>query len=181
MNALFKRTESKYWFAYNARIYLRKLVLDDAPFIQVLTNEPGWLEYIGDRNIHNVHDAERFLKQGPLRTYKTHGFGMYIIMDRFTHEPIGLCGLLQRSYLDAPDLGFAVSKVHWRNGYAYDAAELVLSNIHTLTKSDRVYASAKHQNTKSQSLLKKLGFRLLDEPLKIPSEPETFALFCKSV
>jgi RimJ/RimL family protein N-acetyltransferase len=39
------------------RLLLRPFNTDDAPFILELVNSPGWLQFIGDRNIHSIEDA----------------------------------------------------------------------------------------------------------------------------
>ena len=48
------------------RLVLCKLTLDDAPFIYKLVNDPDWLRYIGDRNVHNINDAKNYLMRDPL-------------------------------------------------------------------------------------------------------------------
>jgi len=47
------------------RLVLRLLRETDAEFILQLLNEPGWLRYIGDRNIRSPADARRYNAEGP--------------------------------------------------------------------------------------------------------------------
>ena len=51
------------------RLILRKLTLNDTDFIIELVNSPGWLQYIGYRNIHTTEDALKYLQDGPLKSY----------------------------------------------------------------------------------------------------------------
>ena len=44
------------------RLLLRSLTLADAPFIFELVNTAGWIQFIGDRNVHNHEDAERYIQ-----------------------------------------------------------------------------------------------------------------------
>jgi len=46
-----------------ARLSLRRLTIDDAPFVAALYNEPSFIENIGDRGVRNVDDAQRNLKR----------------------------------------------------------------------------------------------------------------------
>lgn len=174
-----KQTPDASIIASTSSIYLRKLCLEDAEFIWDLTNQKAWLENIGDRNIHSIKDAQRFLNKGPMQAYKTHNYGLYIIVKQGSHEPIGVCGLVQRSYLNAPDLGFAISEKYYRKGYAFAASSLVLSNAFQVSQSSFIYAATKQGNTASQLLLTKLGFEKLQQALMISGEQ--LVLFKRSV
>jgi hypothetical protein len=62
------------------RLYLRALNLEDAAFILELVNSPGWLKYIGYRNINTIEDAQNYLLDGPLKSYSMNGFGLWCIV-----------------------------------------------------------------------------------------------------
>ena len=49
------------------RLVLRRFTLDDAEFIFRLVNDPSWLRFIGDKNVHNLDDARRYLREGSAR------------------------------------------------------------------------------------------------------------------
>ena len=66
------------------RLSLRGLGEWDAEFMVRLVNCPGWLEFIGDRQVANQDDAVRFLQNGFLQSEKEHGFGYYLAQDQ-TH------------------------------------------------------------------------------------------------
>jgi hypothetical protein len=44
-----------------SRIRLRHLQIQDAEFILSLVNTPGWLEFIGNRDVHTLEDAKLYL------------------------------------------------------------------------------------------------------------------------
>ena len=140
------------------RLCLRKLELEDAPFILALVNEPGWLDNIGDRNIHNIEDAKNYIHSGPQAMYKTHEFGLYLIQDRLQNHSFGLSGLLQREHLDAPDLGFALLGSAEGHGYAYEASRVILQHEFANNGRDKIWAFTKSENVRSQKLLLKLKF-----------------------
>jgi hypothetical protein len=41
-----------------------------------LLNSPGWIEFIGDRNIKTDEQARTYLENGPLKSYEQNGFGL---------------------------------------------------------------------------------------------------------
>ena len=87
------------------RLSLRRLTVDDAPFVVALYNEPSFLEHIGDRGVRNVEDAQRFLRDGPMAMYARHGFGLWHVSRRADGVGIGMCGLLKRDTLPDVDIG----------------------------------------------------------------------------
>ena len=44
------------------RLLLRRFILGDAEFIFRLVNDPSWLRFIGDKNVRNLDDARRYLR-----------------------------------------------------------------------------------------------------------------------
>ena len=52
------------------RLILREFSVDDAEFILTLLNTPGWLEYIGDKNVRKLEDAVSYLENVPIKSYK---------------------------------------------------------------------------------------------------------------
>ncbi len=161
------------------RLLLRELVLNDAPFIVELLNTPGWLQYIGDRNVHTREEAHGYLQAGPLKSYAEHGFGLYLVADRNNEEPLGMCGLLQRDYLPYPDIGFAFLPQHNGKGLGYEAAHALLDTATKQWDMTTVGAITLPRNITSVRLLKKLGFlfqRAVDSP-----QGETLSLYEKQL
>ena len=141
------------------RLAVRRLALDDAPFVLGLVNEPGWLEHIGDRGVRTLADAERYLRDGPLASYARHGHGLCHVALRETGEPVGMCGLLRRDGLDAPDLGYAILERHHGRGYATEAARATLNHARRDLGLTRVLAITSAGNAASQRVLEKVGMR----------------------
>jgi RimJ/RimL family protein N-acetyltransferase len=162
------------------RLRLRRLVLDDAPFILRLVNEPSWLEFIGDKNVRNVDDARAYLAQGPLDMYAKLGFGLYLVELQDGGTPIGICGLIKRESLADVDIGFAYLPEFQGKGYAHEAARAVLAHArkdHALT---RVVAITSPRNRSSIRLLEKLGMKL-ERELDLPRDGGTSLLFGRSL
>ena len=104
------------------RLLLRELTIKDASFIFRLVNEPTWLEHIGDKNVRSVDDAQRYILEGPVDSYKANGYGLYLVVLKPTDTPIGLCGLVKRDELAHADIGFALLPGYAGMGYGYESA-----------------------------------------------------------
>lgn len=139
------------------RVRLRQARLDDAAFLRRLMNAPGWLRYIGDRQIRTHEDARAYIQNSLISSYRTHGFGLYVV--EHSEEAIGLCGLLQRDYLDAPDLGFAILPEYERQGLTREAIELTLEYAAQSLQLRELLAIVLEENLPSQKLLRRCGFK----------------------
>ena len=156
------------------RLTVRKLNVDDAPFILTLLNEPSFLRYIGDKQVRNLDDARRYILDGPVTSYGRHGFGLSLVELKNSHMPIGMCGLLKREELPDPDIGFAFLPDFWTKGYAFEAAAAVLKDARERLKLNRVLAIVNPDNDASIKLLQKLGFKFerIKDDVKLYAFPD---------
>lgn len=141
------------------RLVLRRLTTSDAGLVLELFNDPAFLRDVGDRGIRRLGDAERYLVEGPIRAYESLGFGLWRVELAKSGEPIGVCGLLQRDYLPAPDLGFAVLARFRSAGYASEAAAAALAHAREGLGIERVLAITSSGNKASQKILRRIGLR----------------------
>ncbi|MFO1253915.1 MAG: GNAT family N-acetyltransferase [Inhella sp.] len=141
------------------RLRLCPLGPQHAAFMLRLLNEPSWLQFIGDRGVHNLADAERYIREGPMASVARHGFGFAAAECRHSGQALGMCGLTQRDYLDAPDLGFAFLPEHCGQGLAHEAAAATLQQGLQVLRLPRILATTRDENLASQKLLTKLGLR----------------------
>lgn len=162
------------------RLLLQRLALEDAPFILRLVNEPSWLRFIGDRGVHSLEDARRYLADGPLRSYEKNGFGLYRIEAREGGASLGICGLLRREGLDAVDIGFALLPEHCGGGIATEAARAVLGEARALGLR-RVLAITVAENAASIRVLQKLGMEAEGTVRLPPGSGELLQVFSCSL
>lgn len=143
--------------AETERLRLRHLTTEDAPFILALLNDPAWLRYIGDKNVHTRDEAATYIASGPQDMYRRLGFGLYLTELRASNTPIGLCGLIKRDGLDDVDIGFAFLEAFRGSGYAFEAAHAVLGFARDTLKLERILAITTVDNHRSGKLLERLG------------------------
>ena len=161
------------------RLNLLKLSLEDSKFIFELLNDPDWIKYIGDRNIKNENDAEKYITDKIITSYEKFGFGLYLVKEKTSNSSIGLCGLIKRDYLDDVDLGFAFLPEYRKKGYAYEAASAVIKYAKETFGMNTLLAITSLNNTNSINLLEKLGF-IFVKIFKIPGDNEELKLFRKT-
>lgn len=153
------------------RLRLRELVDDDAGFIERLVNDPSWLKYIGDRQVHSRNDALRYIHDGPAASFSRHGFGLCHVSLREDGTAIGLCGLLQRDALAHPDIGFAYLPEFRGKGYATEAAGAMLEHARHALRLPRVLAITRPDNHASMRVLLRLGLHLAGKVVLHPNTP----------
>ena len=150
------------------RLTLRTLTIADGPFLIELLNSEGWLANIGDRNARTQAEAETYLRNGPFNSYEQYGFGLSRVSLKATGQPIGLCGLLQRDYLDYPDIGYALLPQYWGKGYALEIARRTLEIGFTELALLKIQATVLPTNGPSIAVLQRLG--MTDEGLITPPD-----------
>jgi RimJ/RimL family protein N-acetyltransferase len=158
------------------RLILREQTQDDAPFVRELMNTPGWLRYIGQRNIRTDEDARAYIANGAMKSYAQNGYGLWLVELKDGGVPVGACGLLKRDFLDHADIGFAFLQQHAGKGYAYEAAVGVMNYAKDVLGMNTVAAIVTHDNEASIGLIKKLGM-VYEGKVKYPGEEEELLMY----
>jgi RimJ/RimL family protein N-acetyltransferase len=158
------------------RLILRRLNVDDAPFILTLLNEPSLLRYIGDKKVRDLDGARQYILNGPVASYERNGFGLCLVELKESHTPIGICGLLKRDELPDPDIGFALLPDFWNKGFAFEAATAVLQDGRERLSVEHILAITSLDNEASINLLQRLGFKF-EKVIKLSADGEQVRLF----
>ena len=158
------------------RLILSEFTKNDASFFYQLVNEPAWKQYIGDKNVHTILDAEKYLENNIIPSYKKFGFGFYVVMLKEDNTSIGMCGLIKRDWMDYVEIGFAFLAQYRGKGYAIESSiatkkyakeKLAISQIAAITDID---------NEKSGNLLNRLGLEF-DRLISYPGENKKCKLY----
>lgn len=153
------------------RLSLRKFEPSDASFLVKLMNDPDWIRFIGDRNIHSEADAIAHINEIPIPMYAEYQFGMLMVIRKDTQNIIGVAGILKRDFLEHPDLGYAFLPEGRGRGFALEAAQHLMETAKSQLSSNSthencVQAIVNPDNTASIALLKKLGFVFIADKLE---------------
>lgn len=142
------------------RLLINHFTPDDAPFILRILNTPGWLQFIGDRNVKTLEVAQQYTQDKLINGYEKFGFGMYAVRLKETNETIGMCGLVKRDHLQHVDIGYAFLPEFGGKGYALEATAAVLRYANETLTFDPILAIVTPGNLGSIKLLEKLDFAL---------------------
>jgi ribosomal-protein-alanine N-acetyltransferase len=145
------------------RLHIRPMTTLDNEFVWNLLNSDAWIQYIGNRNINSLADADAYID----KIRNNSNVCYWTVGTKGEGERAGLVTLIQRDYLDAFDIGFAFLPEYWGCGYAFEAVTAVLQHLSLVRPQEKIYAVTLPENAASIKLLGKLGFELdrkLDQP-----------------
>ncbi|MEP7255080.1 MAG: GNAT family N-acetyltransferase [Ferruginibacter sp.] len=147
------------------RLLIEPLAITDNTFILELVNSKGWLEFIGDRNVHSEDDAVAYIQKindNPNVMY-------WVVRFKDNSTPAGVITFIKRDYLDHHDIGFAFLPAFANNGYAYEASKAVLSEAVKNSAHSYILATTMATNGSSIKLLEKLGLQF-DKEIEVNDE-----------
>lgn len=109
--------------------------------------------------------------------FAQHGFGLWAIEIPGKFKFIGYTGLLvptfQAHFTPCVEIGWRLSRAHWGNGYATEAAKAALSFGFNNKKLQDIVSFTVPQNTRSINVMKRLGMKSNpEEDFNHPNLPE---------
>ncbi|MBS1512905.1 MAG: GNAT family N-acetyltransferase [Bacteroidetes bacterium] len=152
------------------RLTIERITPGDSAFVLELVNTDGWIQFIGDRNVRSIADAEQYIQKiqnNPAYTY-------LVFKLKETGSPVGVVTVIKRDYLEYPDIGFAMLPEYSGMGYSYEASKKVLGELERSGNHPRIQAITMKTNVRSIALLQKLGLQFEKE---IYENNETLLLF----
>lgn len=141
------------------RLSIRRLTLADADLMLAVWNDPAFLEYVGDRGIHTLEEAQATLQSGAFKLYEDYGYGPFRVALQEGDRAIGTCGLFRREGLADADIGWGILPEYCGKGYACEAARAVQKFAWEEVGLTRLVAYICAQNLPSIGLARKLGLR----------------------
>ncbi|MDF1696703.1 MAG: GNAT family N-acetyltransferase [Saprospiraceae bacterium] len=139
------------------RLRLTPMGLEDAPFVFELLNTKEWLENIGQRNVHSVEDAAKYIQDKMIDHYTINGYGNYLMTRKSDNAKMGCISLYNREDVDGVDIGFAMLPEYMKMGYAYEGAQRIKEYAQHPLNLSGITAFTSKTNVGSQRLIEKLG------------------------
>jgi RimJ/RimL family protein N-acetyltransferase len=158
------------------RLIISEISLEDAPFFYELVNDPAWIQFIGDRDVKTITDAENYLRNKIIPSYKKNGFGFYLVSTKIQNRPIGISGLIDRDGLDNVDVGYAFLPEFRGKGFAFEATKAILTFAKNDLHLDPIVAITNLDNLKSCQLLERLGLKF-DKIIQLADDHEKCRLY----
>lgn len=142
-----------------ARLALRPFSDADAADLLGIFGDPEVVRYWSTGAWTGIAQAEAMIAEAR-QAYRDGGLYRYAIALRETDRLIGVCNL--RGFFDQNrrcELGYALARDHWGQGYAGEALEALLGHAFHVLDLNRIEADIDPRNEASARLLEKLGFR----------------------
>lgn len=145
-----------------SRLILREYTLDDLDGLYAIISDAETMKHYPspyDRN-----GAARWIKWS-IDNYQKCGFGWWAVELKETGEFIGDCGITIQDINGEmlPEIGYHLSKNHWRKGYGKEAAAAARDWFFENTEFDAVYSYMTTGNVASYSLAAAIGMKRIAE------------------
>lgn len=141
------------------RLELVPLAKAHAPLLLDLFNDPDFLRFVGDKGLRTVAQCEDYIASTAIPA-QVQGITNYAVRLRDSDQWLGTCGLLQRPYFDAPDLGYGFLPAGRGLGLAREAARAILSQAN-IQHWPHLWAMVNLKNLRSRQLLLDLQFKAI--------------------
>lgn len=141
------------------RLVLQPISSDDRELIFELYNSPKFIEFIGDRKIRTLQDAENYIKEKFLPQLEKLGFGNYLIVRKEDQKKVGAVGIFEREGLPVHDIGFSFLPQFEGKGYGYESASKLMETGFREFGLKKISAITSPTNVRSQKLIEKLGLK----------------------
>lgn len=166
----------KYKTFETERLIIRPTFTSDAEFILELLTSPKYIQFVGDKNLKNIEDAEKYINDRMITQLERLGYSNYTVIRKSDTMKIGGVGLYDREGVDGIDIGYSFLPDFEGKGYAFEAAvELKRAAKEDFNMKD-LNAITVPENSGSRKLLEKLGFEF-QEIIHIPNDPNELMLY----
>lgn len=118
-------------------------------------------------------EVMRYIRAGPLSRsdawwqiaryvghWQLRGYGMWAVVRRSTNRLIGHLGFLDPDGGEGFELGWALARDAWGNGYAFEGTNAAVHHAFTALKRDHIICVIRPENVRSIRLAERLGATL---------------------
>jgi len=156
---------------YTDRLCLRPPAPRDAEALYDLFADAEVMQGLGKEPVSVVEDVRAMIEEGMIGGWRTDGLGAFILVTTGTdRQVVGQAGLMifdtrdwtpstlgQAGSHAQPELGWALRRAHWGNGYATEAAAAIRDWAHARPNIDRLVSLISPDNVRSQRVAERLG------------------------
>jgi ribosomal-protein-alanine N-acetyltransferase len=144
-----------YWLTTD-RLALRRFTPADLDWLSELYSDPDVMRFLG--GVKSRAGVEERLQTRILQYYDEHpGFGIWMTVERATGTSLGFHLLNHIRGESIVQVGFALAKPAWGQGFGTEMASAVLHHGFVDLKLPRIAGMANLQNHASQRVLLKIG------------------------
>ena len=141
------------------RLILRKFEAGDIDGVFDMRRDPEVMRFMG--NVHTKREKSEEWMTSISLLWESEGIGYCALVEKSTSEIAGWCGLWRIPETKEIEVGYAVSKPKWGNGYATEAAAAMVAHAFRSLELERLVAVAYPENKASINVMKKLGMEFV--------------------
>lgn len=152
------RSQNLPWYICETEhLCLRELMEEDLDFLYELQKDGLSARFL------ELPGADRETEREKLTAYRKqmygfYGFGIWLIVEKESGQPVGRAGLTMREGCGEPELGYEIAPAYRQRGYAEEACRAVLSYAEHELELSQVRCVVEEENGISRHLCEKLGF-----------------------
>lgn len=141
------------------RLYLRKMVLEDAQDLSMVLSDPESMQYYPE-----PFDEDKVKKwiRWNINNYEQYNHGLWAVILKDGERFIGDCGITMQE-IDGetvPEIGFHIIKDYWNKGYATEAAIGCMNYAFKVLGYPKIFSYTTLKNLPSQKVAEKMGMQL---------------------
>jgi ribosomal-protein-alanine N-acetyltransferase len=157
------------------RLLLRELEPGDVDFVAAMLDDPRVTRFYPKR--YTREDAIGWIERQRTR-YARDGYGLWLVLLRAEHIPVGQVGLLRQEVNGAPlpEIGYLLAHRYWGQGIATEAAIATRDYAFDQLHFDRVVSLIRPENLPSQGVARRVGMRTVGSTLHGGVEHLVFAV-----
>ena len=140
------------------RLFLRPLKKTDADAIYRMRSDKDVMRYI--REPQNRAETENWIRLVSSR-WETEKLGFCGVFEKVSGKFLGWCGIWRLAETNELEIGYAIAKQFWKQGYATEAAGIFLEYAFENIKPDKITAVAEPENTASRRVMEKSGMKFV--------------------
>lgn len=138
------------------RLILRSFIESDTDAVFAMRSDAEVMRFI--REPQPREEAANWVKLVSSR-WATERIGLCAVVKKTSGAVIGWCGLWRLPETDETEIGYAIAKEFWRNGFAFEAARKSLEYGFDDLMLDKIVAVARPENAASRGVMEKLGMQ----------------------
>ena len=141
------------------RVILRCFEMPDLDDLHRLHSDPLVMEHLVGQ-VRASKDATLSDLTKYIAHQEMHGFGKWAIVHRETGEFMGRAGLVEIPKSDEIDLGYALHRKFWNQGYATEISKALHKYATKKLKTKKIVGLVKSGNNSSVRVLEKIGYQM---------------------
>jgi len=140
------------------RLRLREMVIGDLDFVAKMLACPEVMRYYPQ--VYNREEAAGWLER-QLNRYREDGYGLWLVEDRNTREPVGQVGVNLQQIEKQPivEVGYLIDQPFWQKGYAIEAASACKEYAFCQLHAEAVHSLIRPANIPSQRVALRNGMK----------------------